>query len=331
MAVDLSRITADISDIQSKLAQIDANFDALVAQLQATGNTDPIVQAQVNAIATQLDQVRSAVDADPRALASASASTGLAVGVAPSVNTLNVGDTVQLNTTVAVNGIVVTDGSAGTPSFASADQTVVSVTGSGLVQGVGPGTTSVNVSFPGPVGQTIATSGASGSAKFTVNGVVVPVQPAGPVAASPVAGTSNVGNATVSAVTPTSAAVSETITATADPLDTPQTWAVSGSVSGPLGEATEGVPFTSSVIAFTINIGSTPTAGGDTFTIAVTAGTPSVASARIAQPFTSGNPQVPATQNVLTQQNIPQQGLAGSFGPPVPVVPSSSVKPILNR
>lgn len=277
MAVDLSRITADISDIQSKLAQIDANFDALVAQLQATGNTDPIVQAQVNAIATQLDAVRSAVDADPRALASASAATGLAVGVAPSVNTIVVGATQQLNTSVAVNGIVVTDGSAGTPSFASADQTVVSVTGSGLVTGVGPGTTSVNVSYPGPVTQTGSATGASGSARFTVTGVATPPPPppSQPTAGAAVSASSNAGNAVVSGIVPTPSAVTETITATAvSPVTTPETWSVNGSLSGSLGTATEGLPFTSNVIGFTVTAGSTPTGSSDSFTIAVTAGTP---------------------------------------------------------
>lgn len=36
-------------------------------------------------------------------------------------------------------------------------------------------------------------------------------------------------------------------------------------------------------------------------------------SGHVHVPLTSGNPQVPATQNVLTGQDIPQQGLAGSF------------------
>lgn len=90
-------------------------------------------------------------------------------------------------------------------------------------------------------------------------------------AAAAVAGGSNVGNGTVSGVSVPANAVGETITikCIAAALNG-GIFEVSGSVSGPLGNATVGAPFISSQINLTMNDGTTDFAVNDQFTIAVT-------------------------------------------------------------
>jgi flagellar hook protein FlgE len=78
------------------------------------------------------------------------------------------------------------------------------------------------------------------------------------------------GNGTMSAVTAGPAAVAETITVAA--VDATH-FSVTGSVSGPLGTATVGTPFTSGQIGFTLAAGTTAFVAGDTFTVATTPGT----------------------------------------------------------
>lgn len=93
------------------------------------------------------------------------------------------------------------------------------------------------------------------------------------VAGSPVAG-ANTGNGTVTSVAVFSGFTlteSITLTCVGIPGANQSTWSVSGSISGPLGIATAGVGFSSNVIAFLINDGSTDFVINDSFTIATTA------------------------------------------------------------
>lgn len=98
-------------------------------------------------------------------------------------------------------------------------------------------------------------------------------------AAAAVAGGSNVGNGTVSAITAGAKAVTETITliCVGVPGANKSNWDVSGSVSGALGpvqitssSAGGSASFSSQKVNFTITDGTTDFAIGDTFTIAVT-------------------------------------------------------------
>ncbi len=75
------------------------------------------------------------------------------------------------------------------------------------------------------------------------------------------------GNGTISGVTGGSSSVAQTITIAATDATH---FSVTGSVSGGLGTATVGTPFTSSGINFTIAAGSTAFQSGDTFTVATT-------------------------------------------------------------
>jgi flagellar hook protein FlgE len=86
-------------------------------------------------------------------------------------------------------------------------------------------------------------------------------------------GNGNTGNGTLTGVSPTAATVPQTITLTATSATQ---FTVTGSVSGALGTATVGTPFTSSQANFTIAAGSTAFASGDSITLATT-------------PFTLGN------------------------------------------
>jgi flagellar hook protein FlgE len=107
---------------------------------------------------------------------------------------------------------------------------------------------------------------ASGTLVFNGNGVLTATT--APTASVPTyAGT---GNGAMSAVTAGAGSVAETITMTA--IDATH-FAVSGSVSGALGTATVGTPFTSSQINFTITAGSTPFVANDAFTLNTTPGT----------------------------------------------------------
>lgn len=77
------------------------------------------------------------------------------------------------------------------------------------------------------------------------------------------------GNGTMTGVSAGSASVDQTITVTATSATQ---FTVTGSVSGALGTATVGTPFTSSAVDFTINQGSTAFEAGDAFTVTTTAG-----------------------------------------------------------
>ena len=78
---------------------------------------------------------------------------------------------------------------------------------------------------------------------------------------------SGTGDGTITALTPGAGAAAETITLTATD-DTH--FDVTGSVSGSLGTATVGTPFTSANVNFTINAGATDFQAGDAFTLATT-------------------------------------------------------------
>lgn len=84
---------------------------------------------------------------------------------------------------------------------------------------------------------------------------------------TPTYGATNVGNGTVSGLAATSTTAAQTITMTATSATT---FSVVGSVSGALGTATVGVPFTSPQLNCTINAGSTAFATGDTITVPTT-------------------------------------------------------------
>jgi len=106
----------------------------------------------------------------------------------------------------------------------------------------------------------------TGTLTFDGNGNLIATTP--PTAGTPTyVGT---GNGTITGVSAGSAATAETITVTA--VDATH-FSVTGSVSGNLGTATVGTPFTSGQLNFTLNAGSTAFAPGDTFTVATTPGT----------------------------------------------------------
>lgn len=85
---------------------------------------------------------------------------------------------------------------------------------------------------------------------------------------TPTYGATNVGNGTVSGLGVSSATGAQTFTLTATSATQ---FSVVGSVSGNLGTATVGVPFTSGDLNFTINAGSTAFAAGDTISVPTTA------------------------------------------------------------
>jgi flagellar hook protein FlgE len=107
---------------------------------------------------------------------------------------------------------------------------------------------------------------ATGVLSFNGNGVLTATT--APTVGTPTyAGT---GTGTMSALTAGPAAVAETFTVTA--VDATH-FSVTGSVSGLIGTATVGTPFTSGQIDFTIGAGGTAFAPGDTFTVATAPGT----------------------------------------------------------
>lgn len=110
-------------------------------------------------------------------------------------------------------------------------------------------------------------------------------------AAAPVAGGSNVGNGTVTAVDTTAATVTETWTLTCTVEDPDGgTFSVEGSVSGAQASATVGTPYSNAFIAFTINDGAVDYALGDSFTIATTISTlASIGEAWAVERWTGGN------------------------------------------
>lgn len=134
----------------------------------------------------------------------------------------------------------------------------------------GPNTWSYNLSIP-PADLNavngVAPTGilATGNLTFNGNGVLIGT---GGGAGTPVPGGSNVGNGSISGEAATAATVPQTITLTATSATQ---FSVVGSVSGALGTATVGTPFTSSQVDLTINAGATAFATGDTFTVPTTA------------------------------------------------------------
>lgn len=133
----------------------------------------------------------------------------------------------------------------------------------------GPNTWSYSLSIPAAdlnaingVPQTGVLS--TGTLTFDGNGNLIGT---GGGAGTPTYGANNVGNGTVTGLAATGATVAQTITLTATSATQ---FSVTGSVSGNLGTATVGVPFTSPQLDFTINAGSTAFAAGDTITIPTT-------------------------------------------------------------
>jgi hypothetical protein len=127
----------------------------------------------------------------------------------------------------------------------------------------GPNTWSYSLSIPpadlNSVGGVPPTGILStGTLTFNGNGALIGT---GGGAGTAAYGGTNVGNGTISGLATTAATVTQTITATATSATT---FAVVGSVSGPLGTATVGSPFTSGQVDFTIAAGSTAFAIGDT-------------------------------------------------------------------
>jgi flagellar hook protein FlgE len=107
---------------------------------------------------------------------------------------------------------------------------------------------------------------ATGTLVFNGNGELTATT--APTAGAP--GYTGTGNGVMSAVTAGAASVAETITMTATSATS---FSVVGSVSGALGTATVGTPFTSGQIGFTITAGSTAFIAGDAFTVATAPGT----------------------------------------------------------
>ena len=134
---------------------------------------------------------------------------------------------------------------------------------------------------------------ASGSLAFNGNGVLVATTP--PTLGTPAY--TGTGNGTISGVTGGAATVAETITITATDATH---FSVSGSVSGPLGTATAGTPFTSSHIGFSIAAGSTPFVAGDAFTVATTPGTLGNVTAIPITGFADGAANMTFNWNTLT-------------------------------
>jgi flagellar hook protein FlgE len=85
---------------------------------------------------------------------------------------------------------------------------------------------------------------------------------------TPAYGATNTGNGTITGLAPTAETVPQTITLTATSATQ---FTVTGSVSGALGTATVGTPFTSSQVDLTVNAGSTAFVAGDTMTVPTTA------------------------------------------------------------
>ncbi len=106
---------------------------------------------------------------------------------------------------------------------------------------------------------------ATGTLTFNGNGVLIGT---GGGAGVPVYKAGNTGNGTVSGEGVNAGTVPQTFTLTATSATT---FSVVGSVSGALGTATVGTPFTSGQINLTINQGSTAWAAGDTITVPATA------------------------------------------------------------
>ncbi|MFZ1008350.1 MAG: flagellar hook protein FlgE [Candidatus Sulfotelmatobacter sp.] len=134
----------------------------------------------------------------------------------------------------------------------------------------GPNTWSYSLNIPpadlsavGGVPQTGVLS--TGTLTFNGNGTLIGTSGG---AGTPVYAAGNIGNGTLSGLAVTATSVPQTITLTATSATQ---FTVVGSVSGALGTATVGVPFTSAQGDFTINAGSVPFAVADKITLPTTA------------------------------------------------------------
>jgi flagellar hook protein FlgE len=132
-----------------------------------------------------------------------------------------------------------------------------------------PNTWTYSLSIPpGDLSQTGSTPPtgilSTGTLTFDGNGNLIGT---GGGAGTPAYGANNVGNGTVSGLGATGATVAQTFTLTATSATQ---FSVVGSVSGNLGTATVGTPFTSGQLDFTINAGSTAFAAGDTISVPTT-------------------------------------------------------------
>ena len=129
----------------------------------------------------------------------------------------------------------------------------------------GPNTWSYNLSIPqGDV--TSGTGTANGTLTFDGGGNLIGTSGGIGTPTYGVQGTPNTGNGTVAELGATAATVAQNVVLT----DTGNNQFSVVGLSGSLGTATVGVPFTSGQINFTINAGSTAFATGDTITIPTT-------------------------------------------------------------
>jgi flagellar hook protein FlgE len=134
---------------------------------------------------------------------------------------------------------------------------------------VAPNTWSYSLNLPPTDLNTVggvAPTGVLATGTLTFNGDGVLTGTGGGVG-TPTYGAPNVGNGTLTGLTPTSGSIPQTITMTATSATQ---FSVVGSVSGALGTATVGTPFTSGQLNFTIAAGSTAFATGDTITVPTT-------------------------------------------------------------
>ena len=111
---------------------------------------------------------------------------------------------------------------------------------------------------------------ARGTLTFNGNGTLIGTSGGAgtPVYGPQTGGAANVGNGTISGLAVTSTSVPQTLTLTATSATQ---FTVVGSVTGALGTATVGVPFTSAQGDFTINAGTVPFAATDTIKLPTTA------------------------------------------------------------
>jgi phage tail sheath protein FI len=112
---------------------------------------------------------------------------------------------------------------------------------------------------------------------------------------TPIVGTSTykgIGNGTMgmfiansSQVRPQTIYITITSPAISSPVSTPATFTVTGSIDGYIGNGSAGIPFTSTIVNFTLNSGTTPFAIGDKFTVGLvyswTAASPPVGNGTI--------------------------------------------------
>lgn len=182
--------------------------------------------------------------------------------ISPPTATGNVGLTANLNATGGV-------GSTFSTPVTIYDSLGGSHTLTYSFTNTGPNTWSYSLSIP-PADLNavngVAQTGVLSTGTLTFNGSGNLIGTAGG-AGTPAYGGSNVGNGTVSALGATGATVAQTVTLTATSATQ---FSVVGSVSGALGTATVGTPFTSGQLDFTVNAGSTAFAVGDTISIPTT-------------------------------------------------------------